>query len=913
MDSQERWWRHFEPLWVSGLALLTLLLGHALFRGPFLQLEGKRYDYAQYLVAGTIFPVLLFGVPLVWRWRRLPDSTLRTARRAIAVGALVWFALFVVSSVGKHGVALMVLPPILALAQTVLMWRPWQRNSETPERLVAVAVIAIVAWTVAISFLLETFVQPPVFLVGFIAAFVLACSATWDACRSSFHRSVRVAAPANVIAIAFIAFMSLRTERLFDVLAEHGQGALHHWSPWVGSAELVRQGGWLLWDVPSMYGFLSILPIAAAPSRTPWQSFYLLQSVSFFIVATTVFLTVRGLRPGWLNWCLALTTAVAVPMFFASFDASAPVGSTFIFPNAGAYRYIWCFLLVAILVWELVADDDPRRHRWLLIGGCFVWAVGVLWSPESAFFCSGVWLPAHAVIILRMSAKSLTPYRTAAAGLTLPLAMLAGFVGIVSIVYMAGLGRLPDWVSYLDFVRGLGTEVFVAVNDPTGSALGLLLGYCVLATAAWYAGTRHGAPARSLALFAGMLGGFWATGIYGFTRAYVSLHPIAYVALAVMLVTIAGRSREGEWKTSVRAATAPLLVLILVSPLAAIVSSPSAIGDAIAGVWTTARSGFTVEPLIPGADPELQALMAEAEIGPLDPVSFQGSWLGNLMPPWRSGGDPAAERIVTTRDWLPGHPYVSLRYVPEGRGPTYMRRFVERVQLGGWLVQHKTGHTAKPPDQHEFVYGREPWFFEVLGETHVPTRILENEEWQLVWFDYVGRESDVVRPFYTEYRGLPPLLPDVTIDGQPLADQVDPNVWVLPGAGVGWYDAEAGARWINNRAELWVFSREPRKLTVSLRLLPDAQPIQLLFTAGEQEVSAALKRRRTVDEAPIALRSGWNRIELRLLAQTASDTTSRQDHRDSRTDARRKGESPSPANATSLDGWFVTGIDIRTS
>ena len=64
-----------------------------------------------------------------------------------------------------------------------------------------------------------------------------------------------------------------------------------------------------------------------------------------------------------------------------------------------------------------------------------------------------------------------------------------------------------------------------------------------------------------------------------------------------------------------------------------------------------------------------------------------------------------AERIITTRDWLPGHPYVSLRYVPEGRGQTYMRRFIDRTQHGGMAHPAQDGDTAKPPDQHEFVYG----------------------------------------------------------------------------------------------------------------------------------------------------------------------------------------------------------------
>src|SRR3954467_3028322 len=87
-DARQRWWNQFEPLWVPGLAVFCLLVGHAVFRTPLFALEGKSYDYAQYVIVGTLFPLLLFGVPWFWRRRCLPDASLRTGRRVIATGAL---------------------------------------------------------------------------------------------------------------------------------------------------------------------------------------------------------------------------------------------------------------------------------------------------------------------------------------------------------------------------------------------------------------------------------------------------------------------------------------------------------------------------------------------------------------------------------------------------------------------------------------------------------------------------------------------------------------------------------------------------------------------------------------------------------------------------------------------------------
>ncbi len=895
--ARERWWLAFAPFSVPGLALLCLLIGHALFRGP-LGLSGKTYDYAQYAVAGTLFPALLFGVPWFWRWRRLPWSARRPAGVALASLALVWCALFLVASVDKHGVRLMALPPLLALAQTVLMQRPWRPAEQSPQRSTAITVVAVVAWTLALSFLLEIFVQPPVYLAGFVAAFLLACGATWPGAATP-ERAARIALTRDAVAIAGIAFMSLRADGLFQAPAGEllGQGGLHHWAPWIGAAELMRDGGWLLWDVPSMYGFLSIVPLAHLPTSTPWQALYLLQAASFFVAGMSIYLIVRGLRPGWLTWFLAVSAAIAVPMVFATFDAGAPVGSIADYPNHGPYRYVWCLILIVVLLWERQEVEGARR-RAIVAGGRLVWAVGVLWSPESAVYSSGVWLPAYAVIAFRAAAKSHHPWRTAASGIALPLGSLAACVGVVTAVYQSGLGRPPDWLAYLDYVRGLGLEVLVVVNDPTGSALGLLLGFCLLAISAWHLGFRRGAPTRSLPLLLGLMGGFWATGLYGFTRAYATLHPIAYVTLAVMLVTITRVGREAAWKPLVRAAAVPLLTLVLVSPLAAIPASPFAVGEAAAGVWRTARAGFAVEPLLPDADPELQSLMAEAGIGPDDPVSFLGSRLGILLPPWRPDGHPGAHRIVTTRDWLPAHPAVSLAYLPDDRGAAYLRRFIDRVQRGGWLVQHKTGDSAKPPNRHEVASGRQPWFFAVLSETHVPTRIVENDEWQLVWFDYVGRDSAVVRPAFLPDRGLPPLLPDVTIDGEPMARQSDPAVWVLPGEGLGWYAPAAGGRWIGPRAELWVYSRTATEVTLGLRPTPGAPPV--LVAVGD---STAAPTRE------IALEPGWNRVEMCLWSRPVTDRADAAQARDSCAvqgmAALRPGFSPA--------GWFVTGIDLRTS
>ncbi len=858
------WWSAVEPLWVIGLALVCLLIGHFMLTGPWLGLEGKPYDWGQYLAIGVVFPSFLFGVPLLWRWRRWSTAPVIAVKWLLVLACLSVVAVFVAASMDKYGSRSQIWPVALAAVQAVLMTRPWRRDRRDPKRLAIVFVVAVVAWTVAVSLSLEVLVQPPIFLAGLVLALLLVCDAAREPEAEVRSAPVRPWEPVNLVALAFIGFMSLRTDGLFKVLGD--RGAIHHWGAWVGAADLVREGGWLLWDVPSNYGFLNVLAFAVVPTNTPWQSFYLLTALASFVVSSCIFLGLRAMRPSPLNWCFALAMAIAIPMFTPTFNSDGPVTSTFIFPNWGVYRYVWCFLLVAILVWEYVTKEQSRRHAFILVAGCVAWVIGVLWSPESAFFSSGAWLPAFVMIVFRTTAASPNRWRCVIGWLALPPALFAVAIGFIMAFYATRLGHLPDWVSFFDFAQEVGINVLVVVQEPVGPGLGMLLGFCLLATSAFYAGTRGGLPTRSFGLWIGLLGAFWATNSYGYQRGITALHPVAYAALGVMLLLLARRPMASGWDAVARAAVVPLLAIVLTSPLAAVIANPLAARDAAASLATTARDGFAVEPLLPEADPSLQALMAEAGVRPDDPIVFFGDSLGNLLQPWIPSGETDGERVVVTPHWLPGHPSLALRWIPPGRGAVYTSRFIERARRGGWLIQRKTGLNSNA-DFNAFVSGREPWLFELLQRTHVPTRVHENADWQLVWFEYVGDRPGTARP--SEAWGLfGPLPPDVVVDGRPLAGTPHPKIWTRYGTGWGLFEPAGGDRWMASGAELWIYSPENR--TVSMRLTTTSA-----LGCGGLDIGvngAELPTRALQDgqafETPVGLEAGWNRIEFTVAADT---------------------------------------------
>ncbi|HKR02240.1 MAG TPA: hypothetical protein VJT09_16300, partial [Pyrinomonadaceae bacterium] len=78
------------------------------------------------------------------------------------------------------------------------------------------------------------------------------------------------------------------------------------------------------------------------------------------------------------------------------------------------------------------------------------------------------------------------------------------------------------------------------------------------------------------------------------------------------------------------------------------------------------------------------------------------------------------------RTWLPTTPFVLFAPLPEERRQIYMARFAERARLGGWLIQNR----------REAPYTSSRWFYEQVTRTHTPTKTFENEDWQVIWFEF---------------------------------------------------------------------------------------------------------------------------------------------------------------------------------
>ncbi|MEJ7640345.1 MAG: hypothetical protein WKF75_20855 [Singulisphaera sp.] len=119
-----------------------------------------------------------------------------------------------------------------------------------------------------------------------------------------------------------------------------------------------------------------------------------------FLSGCFIFTMYRSLRTGPTNRLLpggGLGRRVHGPGLAVPHAADRPLCH----PGRGRYRFIWCYALLAILVWEYRSHPRGGKHRRPLVLGSAAWLLGSLWSCESATYCTAIWLPAYAAMLWR--------------------------------------------------------------------------------------------------------------------------------------------------------------------------------------------------------------------------------------------------------------------------------------------------------------------------------------------------------------------------------------------------------------------------------------------------------------------------------------------------------------------------------
>jgi hypothetical protein len=830
------------PLWVAGVAVMVVAI--SLIPAAHFISRGSRIGiWIPYLALGIVFPA---AMALVLRWLQFGNCLPTMAKRALILLAMI-------APVAMARPADVLSAAGLAAVQAAICMGFMKSRSFS----VYLALLAVGAGSWLI--MLKLFVWEPMptayptswhlLLIGI----VLLYSCCWWTFRAVTARDGTLSPAADALAIGLLILLAFRTDGLFQTDRVAPTGSFYHWGAAIGPAEAVRQGGAVLWDTPSPYGFLLPLTIAAFPAATTWQSLFLLNALCTAVLALCLYLVIRhraaGLPGIVFSWLLSAAAVFLVAMY------PPLLLPEHYYPMAGAFRYGWCYVLLGVLLLEWTTRGSQSR-KWVLAGGSICWVLSNLWSPESAFFGSLVWLPAYAIIVLRDHVPVSRNWRRIAAWLLLPVALFAVSVGVVFAAYQVRIGHGPDLQSYFEVVLSFGSSQVAQTSELFGptdfadTALVLVFGVVLFAIAvvmfirsdAW----------RAVPLAVGLLFGTWALLAYPVSQPFLfasyRLLPFMVLGIGVILALIDRSSiaRYTEWTRILRMMMVPVLTTILVT---AYTNLPQGAYYAQA-IRDEAYLGTDVTAGLPEVEDSLQRLLVAADVHSSDPLWYEGTSYGETLPVWKPQGQSP---VLVSRQWLAG-PLSSMVYLSDDRKQTYLARAADRRLEGGWLVQ--------PRDRTRLQFSVGPWFYEQVNQTHVPTRFASNDDWQLIWFEprlaVEGTESSALEVLWE-----PGVTDDIRVNGENLTSSVLPRLWGAWGKEWSSPVPDQPGRCAPGQGTVHLFSDKPRKVTVKLRQ-PATRSMPLTVRVNGDIRAATGRRGADKDTLSVLLQQGWNTVEISL-------------------------------------------------
>ena len=241
--------------------------------GAYTVLTGGGREWAIYVFAGVVIVVVFVADALASRVR---GDGRALAVDAQSVGGVIGLILLGAITVAFRDASLVVIGAAEVGIGALWLLHRRRTNASEPAGVVGLAVVvAMAAWAIALK--LAWFANfsswETASLARLVFSVAVACAMLATFRFSPLADSVAAGRLIDVAAVLLLAAVSFRVDPLFTY------SGYAHWSFWVGPALQVRHGGWLLWDVPSQYGYGSILALAAMPLRSIWQSLYVLNGV----------------------------------------------------------------------------------------------------------------------------------------------------------------------------------------------------------------------------------------------------------------------------------------------------------------------------------------------------------------------------------------------------------------------------------------------------------------------------------------------------------------------------------------------------------------------------------------------------------------------------------------------------------
>jgi hypothetical protein len=651
-------------LWPIACAICVVVFG-ALLAGihPVDSILRPKAVKALFFLLGLVFPALAFVVA--------GDRVPQRVRAGIGIaGALLMLAYMLrTHQIGIIPFALIEIAVAWPLVRTM-----WHESEQRAWTAVTIALATFLGWSLAATLAYGWTIAdlaggrtpyasaPQIGIVFVVATLLGTVTFTW----LSAAGSSRLVYIVDALTVMFFAIASWRRDLPYT-------GDNHHVSFFVGPVQAIQQGHWLLWDIPSQYGAANLWLIAHLPARNAYTAFTDANCVLIFAGALLIYATART----WARapWAAAFCAATIIAgTFFVGGLWFARLGSEH-YPSVGAMRFIWSYVLVALVAFCYARGYLASAPKRVLVAGTACWLAACWWSSESAIFATVMWAPTG--FVLMWQAKMRTREMLAAVAMAAGALLLS--VAVVTSTYVLHFGHGPDWLSFLEF--GLlyqgGSE---ASPLTTFGGVWLLVSvFAVLVALALYCWT--GRTLAGLPLLVAAATTEWATMSYYVVRSadnnVDNLIPIQLLVLFAAMAVIARERLPAIVGGPVRLFAVPIVAMTCALVWSAWPFFPHA------GYFVRNPGNWgAVAPII---SPLQQLLLEKHGLGPNSPVLYQGPSIFLMMPPqWP--GMPVLPHL-----WTPGLPPLLIGQLPQARQTVYIERFAASEPAGGYILTDTSG------------------------------------------------------------------------------------------------------------------------------------------------------------------------------------------------------------------------------
>jgi hypothetical protein len=537
--------------------------------------------------------------------------------------------------------------------------------------------------------------------------------------RSADVGAIRFKSAASTALVYGVFFMlSFRHDSLFLGASEF------HWEYFVGPIRSLRNGFWLLWDVPSQYGVLNLLIASLLPASNSWQALYLFQGMLLLAAASLAYHAIitgspRNRLPGFL--------VVVAGIFFADPELIGPS----LYPSSSVIRFFWCYVLLFLLSRAMCKQNDQQLFRSFIVPGFCVWLLGVLWAFESAVYCSAIYFAALLAGDMfpelgapgRMLSQATTISKTFLKRCLIAGALLYSLVLIASAYYLIRLGKFPDLRMYLEHATSYAGGFGSLTLKPNGAAWTFLLAFLGVASLSLRGKALPGSKG-AIMYQCGALGAMLAISTYFVGRASPSnvtaVLPIIILALATSLKTEG--SQGNTFHPALAAIAVPLFALTLISSF----GSPRLVRT-LQGLQSMSPG---IEERLPISEPSLAELLHKAAVGPSENVVYYG--FDAAMPAFQAG--PGEKRLPYEKTWLVN----PLQLLEEPIKPRRQKEIILRS-----LGRAGAGYFVQKKGQAE---DRVAVWLAIISETHSAKQIHENDLYRIIRFEPISRSSQTQNP-----------------------------------------------------------------------------------------------------------------------------------------------------------------------